>query len=190
MFELILIFMGTVTFAFFVEVVRFPNESFLGLCSRLRADIASIYNAFCSTPVIRHVFDITLCNDLRLIVHPYAKKGFDIILFNNLDNGVPFVGIQFVPAHLLEESELQELAQFVKLKFREYLNFYGLGWSNFVTYTVGADYANFYIYYAEYGSDFLYFRSLYHAVVRKATGNTNSGILIDAELEEELKDVD
>lgn len=159
-----------------------------GVTIALKQDINKFIKAIFSEPVIRHQFDITLIDDFKTVIKPYVKNGFEIQLANKLFRNVPIVGARFVPDHVLEEAELQELIRLLIIKFREYMAYYGLTWKIFATYSVGSDYVNIYIYYAEWECDVHPFINVYRQTVRNKA-NKSGGILRDEELEAELKHV-
>lgn len=154
----------------------------------LKKDVKRIGTSLFLTEVPRHVFDITLSNDMQGIVKPYSQPWFDIKLQSTFFQNVPVIRVQFVPEHPLSESELQEVSQLLQLKMREYLLFYGLDWKTYITYTIGKDYVNILLFYAELDSDIVPFANLYRNMIRKNSGISGE-ILRDKELEEELKHV-
>lgn len=155
----------------------------------LKNDMKKFLDALLSEPKKRHAFDFTLVDDIKLVTKPYAKAGFDIQLANQMFRNVPVIAVRFVPDHSLEKDELQELVKLLLIKFREYMAYYGVNWRNFGTYSIGSDYTNIFLYYAEWESDWPSFINAYRQMIRQKAGKSG-GILRDEKLDEELKRVD
>lgn len=151
-------------------------------------DMKKFLDALLSEPKKRHAFDFTLVDDIKLVTKPYAKAGFDIQLANQMFRNVPVIAVRFVPDHSLEKDELQELVKLLLIKFREYMAYYGVNWRNFGTYSIGSDYTNIFLYYAEWESDWPSFINAYRQMIRQKAGKSG-GILRDEKLDEELKRV-
>lgn len=175
-------------FLLVVEKLVHKDYSLEDAVKALKQDAFTCIKAIAKKDPKRHVFDVTLGDDITSLVTPYTKKGFEVKGEQTVRFGVPVVWIQFVPEHSLDTQELQDLCQFLSLKFKEYLEYYNVSWLYFTTYSVGCGYVNLYIYYSEWEEDVLPFRNLYRRMVRHKAG-TSSGILRDEELEEQLKNV-
>ncbi|KAB1434311.1 hypothetical protein [Candidatus Galacturonibacter soehngenii] len=188
MIEIILVLICMIGLGLAIEKIIHMDYDVEGVTLALKQDVKKFVSAVFREPQIRHTFDITLANDIKMVTKPYAKAGFEIQLGNNLFRNVPAVGIRFVPDHVLEEAELQELIRLLLIKFKEYIGYYGLNWRVFATYSVGSDYANVYIYYAEWECDLHPFANVYRQTVRHKI-DKSGGILRDEELEAELKHV-
>lgn len=189
MIELIVLLICLVGLGLAIEKIVHLDYDIAGVTMALKQDIRKFIKATFSEPLDRHVFDITLTNDIKMVTKPYVKSGFEIQLVNKLFRNVPVVGIRFVPDHVLEEIELQELIRLLLIKFREYMAYYGFNWNIFASYSVGSDYVNIYIYYAEMECDIHPFVNVYRQAVRQKV-DKSGGILRDEELEVELKHVD
>lgn len=188
MIEILLLLILLVTVGLLIEKVLHLDYDIAGVTFALKQDIQKLIKAAFSKPVVRHRFDITLPDDIKSVVKPYVKKGFEVQLANNLFRNVPVVAVRFVPDHVLEGAELHELIRLLLIKFREYMSYYGLTWKLFATYSVGSDYVTICIYYAELECDLLPFTNVYRQTVRQKT-DKSGGILRDDELEAELKRV-
>lgn len=188
MIEVIAIFVCFVVLGLLFEKLIHLDYDIAGVTLALKMDIRKFIKAIISKPVVRHIFDGTLKDDFQAVTKECAKKGFGIKVMNASFRGVPVITIQFVPAHVLEESELQELVHVLLIKFREYMAYYGLTWQIFGVYYVGADHVTIYLHYAELECDRHPFISLYRQTVRRKT-DKSSGVLRDEELEAELKRV-
>ena len=154
----------------------------------LKTDIKRVFSSMFMTEVPRHVFDVTLVDDLQGIVKPYSQPMFDIKLENVLFRNVPMIRVQFVPEHTLADTELEEISKLLHLKLEEYLRFYSLNWKTFVSYSVGSDYVNIMIFYSEFDTDLVSFTNLYRLSVRQSNKH-NNGVLRDKDLEKELRTV-
>ncbi|NFO34608.1 hypothetical protein FDB37_13485 [Clostridium botulinum] len=188
MIKLIIILICLVVLGLIIEKLMHFDYDVTGVTMALKQDFKKFVKAVFSESHIRHIFDVTLTNDIKMVIKPYVKAGFEIQLINKLFRNVPVVGIRFVPDHELEEVELQELIRLLLIKFREYMDYYGLNWKVFVTYSVGRDYVDVYIYYAEWECDIHPFANVYRQTVLQKI-NKSGGILRDEELEAELKHV-
>ncbi|MCY6356613.1 hypothetical protein [Clostridium sp. ZS2-4] len=188
MINLILVLICFLGLGLAIEKMMHMDYDVTGVTMALKQDVMKFVKALFSEQQIRHTFDITIVNDIKAVTKPYAKAVFQIKLVNDLFRNVPVVGIRFVPDHELEEAELQELMRLLLIKFREYMAYYGLNWEVFVTYSVGRDYVDVYIYYAEWECDMHPFANVYRQTVRQKS-NKSGGILRDEELEAELKHV-
>lgn len=188
MINLILILICFLGLGLAIEKIMHMDYDVTGVTMALKQDVMKFVKALFSSQQIRHSFDITLADDIKMITKPYIKSGFEIKLVNKLFRNVPIVGICFIPDHVLEEEELQVLTRMLLMKFREYMGYYGLPWRSFVTYSVGSDYVNIFIYYAELECDKHPFVNVYRHTVRQKVSKCG-GILRDEELEAELKHV-
>jgi len=188
MVETVMLLICLVILGLAVEKMVHLDYDIVGVTVALKQDIGRFTKALFAKPQIRHVFDITLTDDIKMVTKPYVKPGFEIQLANKLLKNVPVIAIRFVPDHPLEESELQELVRLLLIKLREYMAYYGFSWKNFGAYSVGSDYVTIFIYYAEWECDIHPFVNVYRQMVRHKVDKTG-GILRDTELEEELKRV-
>lgn len=188
MIEFMIILICLIILGLSVEKMLHLDYDIFGITVALKQDIGKFVKALFSEPQIRHIFDITLTDDIKMVTKPYVKHGFEIQLSNKLFKNVPVIAIRFVPDHPLEESELQELVGLLLIKFREYMAYYGFNWKNFGTYSVGSDYVTIFIHYAEWECDMHHFVNVYRQTVRHKV-DKSGGILRDEELEEELKRV-
>ena len=187
--KVIIILCVLIVIGLLVEKMIHLDYDITGVTMALKNDAKKFVKAIFTEPQYRHVFDITLSNDIKAVVKPYAKAGFEVQLKNELFKNVPVVGVRFVPDHILEDEELQELVRLLVIKFKEYMGYYGLNWKVFGTYSVGSDYVCIYLYYAEWKCDLHPFVNVYRQTVRQKM-HKNGGILRDEELEAELKHVD
>lgn len=188
MLEITVFFICLVALGLVFEKLMHMDYDIVGVTMALKQDIGKFVKAIFSKPQIRHVFDITLIDDIKMVAKPYVKAGFEMQLANKLFRNVPVIAIRFVPDHILEENELQELVRLLLIKFREYMAYYGFNWKIFGTYSVGSDYVTIFIYYAEWECDMHPFVNVYRQMVRHKV-DKSGGILRDKELEEELKRV-
>lgn len=188
MVEMMVLLICLITLGLAVEKMVHLDYDIVGVTVALKQDIGKFTKALFAKTQIRHAFDITLTDDIKMVTKPYAKQGFEIQLANKLFKNVPVIAIRFVPDHPLEENELQELVRLLLIKLREYMAYYGFNWKNFGTYSVGSDYVTIFIHYAEWECDMQPFVNVYRQMVRHKVDKTG-GILRDIELEEELKRV-
>lgn len=170
-----------------IEKMIHKDFNILQLIYVLKGDVKKIFKAIFTEEPMRHIFDITLSNDIKQIIKPYSKTGFEIQLTNGILKNVPVIEIRFVEEHHLEEDEIEEILNFLKIKFKEYMAYYRLQWKTFVSYSYGSDYFFIYLYYAELESDIPLFFDLYRQSIRHKCNS--GGVLRDMELDEELKNV-
>ena len=175
-------------FGMIIEYSRFRNNSLRANANQLKRDLVDILKGFWEKPRIRHIFEPSLASEFRTIIQPYAVVGMDIDLVQNMINGIPFVGIEFVPNHPYEEEILSTLCDFVRIKFRRYLTARNLSWKTFTMYTQSPNDVQIYIYYAEFEEDRPLVQSKYKEVLREKCG-ANFGYLRDEDLDKEIKDV-
>lgn len=175
-------------FGMIIEYSRFRNNSLRANANQLKRDLVDILKGFWEKPRIRHIFEPSLASEFRTIIQPYAVVGMDIDLVQNMINGIPFVGIEFVPNHPYEEEILSTLCDFVRIKFRRYLTARNLSWKTFTMYTQSPNDVQIYIYYAEFEEDRPLVESKYKEVLREKC-DANFGYLRDEDLDREIKDV-
>ncbi len=171
-----------------IEYARFRNNSLRENANQLKRDLVDIIKGFWEKPRIRHIFDPSLASDLKTIIKDYSVVGMDIDVVQNMIDGIPFVGIEFVPNHPYEKEVLSTLCDFVKIKFRRYLIARNLSWKTFAMYTQSPNDVQIYIYYAEFEEDRPLVQSKYQEVLREKCGS-DFGYLRDEDLDKEIKDV-
>ena len=175
-------------FGMIIEYSRFRNNSLRANANQLKRDLVDILKGFWEKPRIRHIFEPSLASEFRTIIQPYAVVGMDIDLVQSMINGIPFVGIEFVPNHPFEAEILSTLCDYVRIKFRRYLTARNLSWKTFTMYTQSPNDVQIYIYYAEFEEDRPLVESKYKEVLKGKCG-ADFGYLRDEELDKELKDV-
>lgn len=175
-------------FGMIIEYSRFRNNSLRANANQLKRDLVDILKGFWEKPRIRHIFEPSLASEFRTIIQPYAVVGMDIDLVQSMINGIPFVGIEFVPNHPFEAEILSTLCDYVRIKFRRYLTARNLSWKTFTMYTQSPNDVQIYIYYAEFEEDRPLVESKYKEVLKEKCG-ADFGYLRDEELDKELKDV-
>ena len=175
-------------FGMIIEYSRFRNNSLRANANQLKRDLVDILKGFWEKPRIRHIFEPSLASEFRTIIQPYAVVGMDIDLVQNMINGIPFVGIEFVPNHPFEAEVLSTLCDYVRIKFRRYLTARNLSWKTFTMYTQSPNDVQIYIYYAEFKEDRPLVESKYQEVLREKC-DANFGYLRDEDLDKEIKDV-
>lgn len=175
-------------FGMIIEYSRFRNNSLRANANQLKRDLVDILKGFWEKPRIRHIFEPSLASEFRTIIQPYAVVGMDIDLVQNMINGIPFVGIEFVPNHPYEEEILSTLCDFVRIKFRRYLTARNLSWKTFTMYTQSPNDVQIYIFYAEFEEDRPLVESKYKEVLKEKCG-ADFGYLRDEDLDKEIKDV-
>ena len=175
-------------FGMIIEYSRFRNNSLRANANQLKRDLVDILKGFLEKPRIRHIFEPSLASEFRTIIQPYAVVGMDIDLVQSMINGIPFVGIEFVPNHPFEAEILSTLCDYVRIKFRRYLTARNLSWKTFTMYTQSPNDVQIYIYYAEFEEDRPLVESKYKEVLKEKCG-ADFGYLRDEELDKELKDV-
>ena len=171
-----------------IEMLRFPGRTPREHANQLKRDIVDIIKGFIEKPKVRHIFEPGLASEFRTIIQPYAVVGMDIDLVQNMINGIPFVGIEFVPNHPFEAEVLSTLCDYVRIKFRRYLTARNLSWKTFTMYTQSPNDVQIYIYYTEFEEDRPLVESKYQEVLREKC-DANFGYLRDEDLDKEIKDV-
>lgn len=178
----------SISLGMIIEYSRFKSNSLRANANQLKRDLVDIIKGFIEKPKVRHIFEPSLASEFRTIIQPYAVVGMDIDLVQNMINGIPFVGIEFVPNHPYEEEILSTLCDFVRIKFRRYLTARNLSWKTFTMYTQSPNDVQIYIFYAEFEEDRPLVQSKYKEVLREKCG-ADFGYLRDEELDKEIKDV-
>ena len=102
----------SISLGMIIEYSRFRNNSIRENANQLKRDLVDILKGFLEKPRIRHIFEPSLASEFRTIIQPYAVVGMDIDVVQNMINGIPFVGIEFVPNHPYEEEILSTLCDF------------------------------------------------------------------------------
>ena len=185
-------FIFGITIGFFliglsIEIYRFQGRTPREHANQLKRDVVDIIKGFMDKPRIRHIFEPSLASDLRIIVKEYSVVGMDIDVVQNMIDGIPFVGIEFVPNHPYEAEVLSTLCDYVRIKFRRYLTARNLSWKTFTMYTQSPNDVQIYIYYAEFEEDRPLVESKYKEVLREKCGS-DFGYLRDEDLDKEIKD--
>lgn len=175
-------------FGMIIEYSRFRNNSLRANANQLKRDLVDILKGFWEKPRIRHIFEPSLASEFRTIIQPYAVVGMDIDLVQSMINGIPFVGIEFVPNHPFEAEILSTLCDYVRIKFRRYLTARNLSWKTFTMYTQSPNDVQIYIFYAEFEEDRPLVESKYKEVLKEKCG-ADFGYLRDEDLDKEIKDV-
>lgn len=175
-------------FGMIIEYSRFRNNSLRANANQLKRDLVDILKGFWEKPRIRHIFEPSLASEFRTIIQPYAVVGMDIDLVQSMINGIPFVGIEFVPNHPFEAEILSTLCDYVRIKFRRYLTARNLSWKTFTMYTQSPNDVQIYIFYAEFEEDRPLVQSKYQEVLREKC-DADFGYLRDEDLDREIKDV-
>lgn len=181
----ILMFIG---FGMIIEYSRFKSNSLRANANQLKRDLVDIIKGFLEKPKVRHIFEPSLASEFRTIIQPYAVVGMDIDVVQNMINGIPFVGIEFVPNHPFEAEILSTLCDYVRIKFRRYLTARNLSWKTFTMYAQSPNDVQIYIYYAEFEEDRSLVESKYKEVLREKC-DADFGYLRDEDLDKEIKDV-
>ncbi len=171
-----------------IEYSRFKSNSLRENANQLKRDLVDIIKGFLEKPRIRHIFEPSLASEFRTIIQPYAVVGMDIDLVQNMINGIPFVGIEFVPTHPFEAEILSTLCDYVRIKFRRYMTARNLSFKCFTTYNQSPNDVQIYIYYAEFEEDRPLVQSKYQEVLREKC-DADFGYLRDEDLDKEIKDV-
>lgn len=175
-------------FGMIIEYSRFRNNSLRANANQLKRDLVDILKGFWEKPRIRHIFEPSLASEFRTIIQPYAVVGMDIDLVQSMINGIPFVGIEFVPSHPFEAEVLSTICDYVRIKFRRYLTTRNLSWKTFTMYAQSPNDVQIYIYYAEFEEDRPLVESKYKEVLKEKCG-ADFGYLRDEDLDKEIKDV-
>lgn len=171
-----------------IEIYRFQGRTPREHANQLKRDIVDIIKGFLEKPKVRHIFDPSLASDLRTIVKEYSVVGMDIDVVQNMIDGIPFVGIEFVPNHPFEQEVLSTLCDYVKIKFRRYLTARNLSWKSFPTYIQSPNDVQIYIYYAEFEEDRPLVENKYNEILREKC-DADFGYLRDEDLDKEIKNV-
>lgn len=188
MISVLVIFLMIISIGMIIEYTRFKNNSLRANANQLKRDLVDIIKGFLEKPKIRHIFEPSLASDLRTIVKEYSVVGMDIDVVQNMIDGIPFVGIEFVPNHPFEQEVLSTLCDYVKIKFRRYLTARNLAWKSFAMYTQSPNNVQIYIYYAEFEEDRQLVENKYQEVLREKCG-ADFGYLRDEDLDKEIKNV-
>lgn len=168
-----------------IEKMVHNEYSLYQLTQQLRKDMVTIIKALLGKPV-RHIFHPQLAEEFKKVVKPYVNPAFETGAYCDYNYKPPFVGIQFVPNHLLESEELIELCDLLLLKFRQYLAINNFNWRNFVYFNTGQNYINVYIYYEELPEDTEPFLERYRMALREKV-TPDYGMVYDEELDKELE---
>lgn len=171
-----------------IEIYRFQGRTPREHANQLKRDIVDIVKGFLEKPKIRHIFDPSLASDFRTIVKEYSVVGMDIDVVQNIIDGIPFVGIEFVPNHPFEAEVLSTLCEHIKIKFRRYMTARNLSCKCFTTYNQSPNDIQIYIYYSEFDEDRPLVESKYKEILKEKC-DTDFGYLRDEDLDKEIKDV-
>ena len=182
------LFLMIIGFGMIIEYSRFKSNSLRANANQLKRDLVDILKGFFEKPKVRHIFEPSLASEFRTIIQPYAVVGMDIDAVQNMIDGIPFVGIEFVPNHTFEAEILSTLCEHLKIKFRRYMTARNLSWKSFATYNQSPNDVQIYIYYAEFEEDRPLVEDKYREVLKEKC-DADFGYLRDEDLDKELKDV-
>ena len=110
------LFLSLILVGLLIEKLLHMDYDLEHVVMALKTDIKRGFSSMFMTEVPRHVFDVTLVDDLQGIVKPYSQPMFDIKLENVLFRNVPMIRVQFVPEHTLADTELEEISKLLHLK--------------------------------------------------------------------------
>lgn len=158
------------------EIARIIRNNFISICKGLFAENRQ-----------RHIFDVSLSEELKNIVKPYSNLNFEIQTSNAFRSGTPYLAICFIPNRKLEQESLLEVTQLSLMKFRRYLSINELYWHNFAVYEIYSNQVNVIIYYAEFEEDLENLRIRYRNTIREKW-NDDYGFIHDDDLEREVND--
>ena len=102
------LFLSLILVGLLIEKLLHMDYDLEHVVMALKTDIKRGFSSMFMTEVPRHVFDVTLVDDLQGIVKPYSQPMFDIKLENVLFRNVPMIRVQFVPEHTLADTELEK----------------------------------------------------------------------------------
>ena len=180
---LFIILVGTYVF---VERRRSPNDGFGGAFKRVLASVWNELKGLTETPKQRYGFDDLFWYGLRNIVEPYAAVGMDIEIYPMMDNGLPYILVQFVPENRLTDQEIGILTERLKIKFRKYLAARCVCWRIFTEYTQCSNNVQIRLNYAEYPEDLQPLTRRYQLAL-KDRSSSEYGCLRDEDLDRELQ---
>lgn len=187
----IVIFVSFLGLGLSVEKLKHNDYTLFQVSRQLKNDIKIIIKGLFGheVVVVRHVYDPQIDEELRKVARPYSNSAFGIEVVKRIHYKTPFIGISFVPAHEMNEEELNEVTKLLLLKFRQYLGVHNLRWKNFSSFNSGELYVNIFLYYAELPEDRANFLKRYQMILREKA-ELNYGLLEDDSLNKELKNVD
>lgn len=188
MYALILlasILIGVLFLAFMAEKIAHPTENTEQIARRLKKNIVKIWKIFFSREQ-RHIFDDFLYEEMCNIADTFRHSGFENTWQQETRKGVPCYSFYFVPRENYEAEKLQEITDFLMLKFRDYLVINSLSFPTFSVYRKMQGRIWVGIFYAELKKDYAPYRQLYQRKIRAETPKDH-GPLRDEKLDDEIK---
>ena len=172
--------------AFVLEKIAHPTENAEQIARRLKENIIKIFRVFFSKEEQRHVFDYFLFEGMCDVAHPFRNLGFENTWQQEIRKEVPCYSFYFVPCENYEAEKLQEITDFLLLKFRDYLALNNLSFPTFSIYRKIQGRIWVGIFYAELKKDYAPYRQLYQRQIRAETPKDH-GPLRDEKLDDEIK---
>lgn len=165
--------------------VGHPNYDLAECTRKFKTDSGRILSVLFNSNTARHVFDLSFWENCLNILSEYCHDAFQPTYMADYYDGTPRIRFSFVPSHKLTSEELGRLGMLLCLKFRHYLQLYGLSWRMFSEYHVLDGSVAIYIYYSEHKEDLQPFLKRYRIAV-KHVSTDNQGVLHDEELDREI----
>lgn len=182
---IVLFLCGFIGVGIMVEKVRHPNFNLAESTRHFKKDLSCIISVLFSGDTVRHIFDASLWENFLKILEEYHHNAFTPACQVDFYDGTPRLCITFVPNRELNAEELSRLCKLLCLKFRQYLQLYGLCWRLFPEYHVLNGTVIINIFYSEFKDDLQPFLKRYRIAVKHKTVD-NYGVLHDDSLDKEI----
>lgn len=177
-----------IAFGLLLEKVIHPSYTLKEVVYQFKKDVKTVFTSFLTADMERHIFDITLRDELRNVVEPYRNEAFETEFARSSIQNVPTICVRFVPKKKFSKEALIELSNLLLIKFRGYLMLHNFNWQVFADFRSDEYYVYVNIHYAEYKEDYKNIILLYKQTIRQKS-DVDYGVLIDDELNSELKNV-
>jgi len=171
-----------------LEKVLHPDRDAFECARKFRGDLQKFVHILFGSEAQRHVFDPSLSEAFSRILADYCHDAFPPSYQTLIQDGAPFIGIGFVPKAKYTPDEINTLCRLLSLKFKQYLQAYGLNWKFFSVYHVSDDCIQIRLYYTEFSSDSQAFFRQYRVAVKQKSA-PDFGVLRDEALDKELNRV-
>lgn len=185
---LLLLFIAFICSGIGLEKVLHPDRDAFECARKFRGDLQKFVHILFGSEAQRHVFDPSLNEAFSRILADYSHDAFPPSYQTLFQDGAPFIGIGFVPKAKYTSEELNTLCKLLSLKFRQYLQAYGLNWKLFPVYHISDDCIQIRLYYNEFASDSQAFFRQYRVAVKQKSA-PDFGVLRDEALDKELNRV-
>ena len=185
LFIIIILF---ITFGIGLEKAVHSNLDIFECTRRFKVDTGKLLHILFGSEAQRHVFDASLSEAFSQVLKDYCHDAFPPSYQNLFHDGVPYIGISFVPKRQYTREDVNRLCQLLCLKFRQYIQAYGLNWKVFTAFHLLDETVQVRVYYTEFSTDVQPFFKHYRIAVKHRTAH-DFGLLRDEALEKELNHV-